>query len=67
MFLGISNYTHKPTARKCILTNKLFTSNEDLILLFDELKVSKYEIENIVNTKYWDMKNNTITEYVINL
>ncbi len=67
MFLGISNYTHRPTARKCILTDKLISSTKDLILLFDELKVCEYEAKNIVNTKYWDMKNNNITEYVINI
>lgn len=67
MFLGISNYTHKPTARKCILTDKLYTNNENLISLFDELKVSEYEGKNIISTYYWDMKNNTITEYVINI
>lgn len=67
MFLGISNYTHRPTARKCILTDKLINSNEDLILLFDELRINEYEARNIIDTKYWDMKNNTIAEYVINL
>lgn len=67
MFLGISNYTHRPTARKCILIEKLITSNEELSLLFNELKVSEEEAKNILNTKYWDMKKNNIAEYVINI
>ena len=67
MFLGVSNNTHKPTARKCILTKELITSKDTLSNLFEELKVGNEEAKNIVNTKYWDMKNNTLEKYVINI
>lgn len=67
MFLGISNYTHKPTARKCIITKELITSEEKLSILYEDLKVSQKEALDIVNTKYWDMKNNTIEEFVITI
>ena len=67
MFLGISNYTHKPTARKCLITKELITSEEKLSILYEDLKVSQKEALDIVNTKYWDMKNNTIEEFVITI
>lgn len=67
MFLGISDNTHKPTARKCILTNKLITSIEKLGILFEELKINKEDMEDIIETKYWDMKTRNIKDYVINL
>ena len=67
MFLGVANYTHKPTARKCIISKELITSEQCLLELFEELKVTSSEIESIANTKYWDMLNTTIEEYVINL
>ncbi len=52
MFLGISNYSHKPTVRKCIITKELIVSNENLVTLFEELKVDKLEAQNIIDTKY---------------
>lgn len=55
-FLEISDNTYKPTARKCILTNKLITSTEKLAILFEELKVDKDDVQDIIDTKYWDMK-----------
>lgn len=67
MFLGVANYTHKPTARKCIITKELVTSEKNLVQLFEELKVGSKELQSIANTKYWDMLNHTIEEYVINL
>ena len=65
LFLGISNNTHRPTSRKCILTRELIKSKEKLNELFEELKVSENEIENIIETKYWDMPKSQ--SYVINL
>lgn len=67
MFLGISNYTHKPTARKCIVTDKLINSPEKLAILFEKLQVSKEEAQAIYETKYWDMKNLSNEEYIINI
>lgn len=67
MFLGISDNTHKPTARKCILTNKLITSSEKLCLLFEELKITKEDSQDMLETKYWDMKTKKIKDYVINV
>lgn len=67
MFLGISDNTHKPTARKCILTNKLITSIEKLCLLFEELKITKEDSQDMLEIKYWDMKTRKIKDYVINV
>lgn len=67
LFLGISDNTHKPTARKCILTNKLITSIEKLSLLFEELKITKEDSQDMIETKYWDMKTKKIKDYVISL
>jgi hypothetical protein len=67
MFLGISDNTHKPTARKCILTNELITSMEKLATLFENLKITTYDAQDIIKTKYWDLKTSNIKDYVINL
>ena len=67
LFLGISDNTHKPTARKCILTNKLITSIEKLSLLFEELKITEEDSQDMIETKYWDMKTKKIKDYVISL
>ena len=67
IFLGISNNTHRPTARKCILTSELITSTEKLSELFEELKINKREIQDMLLTKYWDMKSKNIVDYVVNV
>lgn len=67
IFLGISDNTHKPTARKCILTDKLITSIDGLTSLFEELKISNEDSKDMLETKYWDMKTNKIKDYVINV
>lgn len=67
IFLGVANYTHKPTARKCIITKELITLEKNLVQLFEELKIGSKELQSIATTQYWDMLNNTIEEYVINL
>lgn len=41
IFLGVSNNTHRPTARKCILANELITSPQKLNSIFENLKISK--------------------------
>lgn len=65
IFLGVSDNTHRPTARKCILTKELIKSKEILNDIFEELKISKEEAEDIINTKYWDLKSHNIKDYVI--
>lgn len=65
LFLGISNNTHKPTARKCILTDKLITSKERLAGLFEELRINNYDIQDMLNIKYWDIKTSNVKDYVI--
>ena len=65
IFLGISDNTHKPTARKCILTDTLITSTQKLSFLFNELKISEEDIQDMRKTKYWDMKTRNIKDYVI--
>ena len=67
IFLGISDNTHKPTARKCILTDKLITLIDGLSSLFEELKISNEDSKDILETKYWDMKTHKIKDYVINV
>lgn len=67
IFLGISDNTHKPTARKCILTDKLITTTEKLVLLFDELKINEEDLKDMSKTKYWDMQTRNIKDYVITL
>lgn len=67
IFLGISDNTHKPTARKCILTNKLITSKEKLYNIFEELKITKEDLQDMIDTKYWDMKTKKIKDYVIKI
>ena len=65
MFLGISDNTHKPTARKCIITDTLITSAEKLGILFEELRINEQDIQDMLDTKYWDMKTRNIRDYVI--
>ncbi len=67
IFLGVSYNTHKPTARKCILTDTLITSPEKLCFLYDELKITEDDIQDMLSTKYWDMKTRNIKDYVINI
>ena len=67
IFLGISDNTHKPTARKCILTNKLITSVEKLYNIFEELRITKEDSQDMIDTKYWDMKTQQIKDYVIKI
>ena len=67
IFLGVSDNTHRPTARKCILTNELITSENKLSYLFEELKINNEELQDMLHTKYWDMKSSNITEYVVNV
>jgi transcriptional regulator with XRE-family HTH domain len=65
IFLGVSDNTHKPTARKCILTNELITSSTTLSDLFEKLRISQNDIKDMVITKYWDLKTSNIKDYVI--
>lgn len=67
LFLGVSDNTHKPTARKCILTEKLIMSTEKLANLFYELKISDKDIQDMLGTKYWDMQTHNINDYIINI
>ena len=67
IFLGISDNTHRPTARKCILTSELITSLEKLSSLFEELKINNREVQDMLLTKYWDMKSNNIVNYVVSV
>lgn len=67
IFLGVSDNTHKPTARKCILTDELITSTTHLSNLFEKLRISSEDVKDIIETKYWDLKTNNIKDYVINL
>ena len=47
IFLGVSDNTHRPTARKCILTNKLIVSTKDLAKLFEKLRINKNDIKDM--------------------
>lgn len=67
IFLGVSDNTHRPTARKCILTNTLITNLDKLSMIFEELKISNREIHDMQITKYWDMKASNIVDYVVNV
>lgn len=67
IFLGVSDNTHKPTARKCILTKDFIKSKERLNELFLDLQISEQETMDILKTKYWDMKTHNIKEFVINI
>lgn len=67
LFLGVSNNTHRPTARKCILTKDFIKSKERLSELFLDLQISEEEAKDIIDTKYWDMKTSNIKDYVINV
>lgn len=50
IFLGVANYTHKPTARKCIITKELITLEKNLVQLFEELKIGSKELQSIATT-----------------
>lgn len=65
IFLGVSDNTHRPTARKCILTKRLLKSAEELNKFYEELKFSEKELKDMLKTKYWDLKTNSIVDYVI--
>lgn len=67
LFLGVSDNTHRPTARKCIITTELFASKEKLNDIFHELEINEKDIKDMQKIKYWDMKSNNIIDYVINL
>lgn len=67
IFLGVSDNTHKPTARKCILTKDFIKSKERLNELFLDLQISQQETMDILKTKYWDMKTHNIKDFVINI
>ena len=67
IFLGVSDNTHKPTARKCILTKDFIKSKERLNELFLDLQISQQETIDILKTKYWDMKTHNIKDFVINI
>ncbi len=65
IFLGISDNTHRPTARKCIITKDLIKSKDKLYDIFLRLQISEEEAKDIVKTKYWDMKSSNIMDFVI--
>ena len=67
IFLGVSDNTHRPTARKCILTDKLITSFEKLSILFEDLQINNKDVKDMLLTKYWDMKSSNIVDYVVNV
>lgn len=67
IFLGVSDNTHRPTARKCIITKNFIKSKERLQELFEKLQISEDEAKDIVNTKYWDMKSSNIKDFVITI
>ena len=67
MFLGVSDNTHRPTARKCILMPEFIKSKERLSQIFEELKVTEEEAKDIIDTKYWDMKTNKMRDCVIKI
>lgn len=66
-FLGIANYTHAPTARKCILIPNKITEKEELKEIFDKLKITQEEAKEIEETKYWDVKTRNSKDYIINM
>ena len=67
IFLGVSDNTHKQTARKCILTKDFIKSKERLHELLLDLQISQQETIDILKTKYWDMKTHNIKDFVINV
>ncbi len=67
LFLGISDNTHRPTARKCILTKKYIKTSEELYDIFSQLEVGEEEAKDIITTKYWDMKTSKMKDYVIKI
>lgn len=67
LFLGVSDNTHRPTARKCILTKEYIKSKERLNEIFEKLQISEEESKDIVKTKYWDMKSSNIKDFVITI
>lgn len=67
IFLGISDNTHRPTARKCIITTEYIKAKDKLNEIFEQLKIGDEEAKDIVKTKYWDMKTGRLKDYVINV
>lgn len=67
LFLGISDNTHKPTCRKCILMKKLINSKEELSQIFNRLTLTQEELNDIYETKYWDFKPSKMKDFVIKL
>lgn len=65
MFLGVADNTHKPTARKCIITKDYIKSKEGLSNIFEQLQINQDDIEDIQKIKYWNMKPNKIKKFVI--
>ena len=47
--------------------NKLITSKEKLYNIFEELKITKEDLQDMIDTKYWDMKTKKIKDYVIKI
>lgn len=67
IFLGVSDNTHRPTARKCILTKNIIKDKEKLHELFEKLKIDTKELQDIANIKYWDLKTSNIKDYVVDI
>lgn len=67
IFLGVSGNTHAPTARKCIISKKLIKDKDELYRIFDKLKISREEAEEMIQTKYWDMKDKDLKNYVVQM
>lgn len=65
MFLGVSDNTHKPTVRKCILMKDYLKSKEELLNIFEQLQINQDDIEDMKKIKYWDMKPSKIKKFVI--
>ena len=63
----ISDNAHKTTVGKCILTNELIIFIEKLSILFEDLNVSSKGAQDIIETKYWNLKPSNIKDYMINL
>lgn len=65
LFLGISGNTHMPTARKCMLTKRLIKDKQQLNDIFNKLKINEKDVEDMLKIKYWDMRNEELSDYVI--
>ena len=65
LFLGISGNTHMPTARKCMLTKRLIKDKQQLNDVFNKLKINEKDVEDMLKIKYWDMRNEELSDYVI--